>query len=83
MCSCGDSHENQESCCSGEFGDACQCGEECGGECHGGGGCNCDRRHFQRRFKTKAERIAELESYLIELKKEVQAVEEMLADLRK
>jgi hypothetical protein len=31
----------------------------------------------------KAERIAELESYLSELKKEVQAVEEMLADLRK
>ena len=83
MCSCGNSHGNQEGCCSEEFGGACQCGEECGGECHCGGGCNCDSRHFQRRFKTKYERIDELESYLSELKKEVQAVEEMLADLRK
>lgn len=32
---------------------------------------------------TKAEKIAELEGYLDELKKEVQAVEEMLEDLRK
>jgi len=83
MCSCGDSHDNQEDCCSGEVGGACQCGEECGGECHSGGGCNCGSRQFQRRFKTKAEQIAELGSYLSELKKEVQAVEEMLADLSK
>jgi len=83
MCSCGDSHDNQEGCCSKESGDACQCGEECGGECHCGGGCNCEGHHFQRRFKTKAERIARLESYLSELKQEVQAVEETLADLRK
>jgi len=78
MCNCGDSHDNHEGC-----GGACKCGEECGGECQCGGGCNCDSRHFQRRFKMKTERIAELESYLSELKKEVQAVEEMLADLRK
>jgi len=73
MCNCGDSHDNPEGCG----------GEGCGGECQCGGGCNCDNRHFQRRFKTKAEQIAELESYLSELKMEVQAVEEMLADLRK
>jgi hypothetical protein len=78
MGNCGDSHDNHEGC-----GGACQCGEECGGECHCGGGCNCDNRHFQRRFKTKAEQIADLESYLSELKNEVQAVEEMLADLRR
>ena len=73
MCNCGDSHDNHEYCD----------GEGCGGECHCGGGCDCDSHHFQRKFKTKAEQIAELESYLSELKKEVQAVEEMVADLRK
>jgi hypothetical protein len=83
MSSCGDSHDDQEGCCSKESSGGCQCGDECGGECHCGGGCNCEGRHFQRRFKTKAERIARLESYLSELKQEVQAVEETLADLRK
>jgi len=38
---------------------------------------------LQRRYQTKAEQIAELEAYLNDLKLEVQAVEEMLADLRK
>jgi hypothetical protein len=57
----------------------CECGGgcDCGCECCGGG------HHFQRRFQTKAEQIEELESYLAELKLEVQAVEEHLADLRK
>jgi hypothetical protein len=49
----------------------------CGCECCGGSG------HFERRYQTKAEKIADLESYLAELKLEVQAVEEHLADLRK
>ena len=60
--------------------ETCNCKDsdcECGCECCGGG------RHFQRRFQTKAEQIEELESYLAELKLEVQAVEEHLADLRK
>ena len=83
MCSCGNSHDDQEGCCNKESGGACQCGDECGGECHCGGGCSCEDRHFQRRYKTKAERIAGLESYLSGLKQEVQAVEETLADLRK
>ena len=47
----------------------CECG------CHGG--------HFERRYQTKAEKIADLEGYLMDLKLEVQAVEEHLADLRK
>ena len=51
----------------------CGCSCECGG--HGG--------HFERRYQTKAEQIAELEAYLRELKTEVQAVEERLADLHK
>jgi hypothetical protein len=54
---------------------ACECGGSC--ECCGVGS------HFQRRFQTKAEKIEELEAYLAELKLEVQAVEEQLADLRK
>jgi hypothetical protein len=58
----------------------CECGEggcDCGCECCGGGD------HFQRRYLTKAEQTAELEAYLAELKLEVQAVEERLADLKK
>ena len=60
---------------------ACECGEgggcECGCECCGGG------ERFPRRYLTKAEQIAELEAYLADLKLEVQAVEERLADLRR
>jgi hypothetical protein len=59
--------------CQSEEGCSCGCGCECGG--HDG--------YFERRYQTKAEKIAELESYLSELKTEVQAVEEHLADLRK
>ena len=48
-------------------------------------GCDCcgEDGSFERRFLTKAEQIEELESYLKELKLEVQAVEENLADLHK
>jgi len=56
--------------CQGDSccGDACQCG------CGGG---------FRRRYQTKAEKIAELEAYLVDLKSEIQAVEERMVDLRK
>lgn len=47
----------------------------CGCDCHGDGG-------FRRRYKTKAEQIVELESYVSELKAETQAAEERLAELR-
>jgi hypothetical protein len=53
------------------------CGCDCGCECCGGDG------HFERRYLTKAEQIEELEAYLAELKLEVQAVEERIADLKK
>jgi hypothetical protein len=56
--------------------DECDCGE-------GGCDCGCGDDGFQRRYLTKAEQIAELEAYLAELRLEVQAVEERLADLRK
>jgi len=76
MSQCCSSHEDQN-CCSGE----CQCGG--GSNCHCAGNGPCHSHHFQRRFQTKAEQIVDLEAYLSELKKEVQAVEERLADLKK
>jgi len=58
--------------CDCEKGCTCDCGcEYCGGD------------QFQRRYLTKAEQIEELEDYLADLKLEVQAVEEHLADLHK
>lgn len=57
----------------------CQSNQKCEGNCECGGHLG----RFQRRFQTKAEQIAELEAYLAQLKTEVQAVEEHLADLRK
>lgn len=57
------------------------CGCESESEC--GCQCSCHNRHFERRYQTKDEQISELEEYLNELKMEVQAVEEHLADLRK
>jgi hypothetical protein len=72
--------------CGCQSNQECGCGtsrDGCGCEC----GCNCgcggyDSHSFYRRYQTKAEQIAELEDYLSELKTEVQAVEEHLADLR-
>ena len=59
----------------------CGCGESC--DCEGGDSqCGCGNGGFQRHYQTKAEQISELEGYLNELKAEVQAVEERLADLR-
>jgi hypothetical protein len=61
------------------------CGCDCGCDCEVGDSCECSchKQHFERRYQTKAEQIAELEAYLGQLKLEVQAVEEHLADLRK
>ena len=63
--------------CQSDQGCSCGCDTGCGCECSGHAG------HFERRYQTKAEQIEELEAYLDELKTEVQAVEEHLADLRK
>ena len=57
----------------------CQSDQECSCDCDCGGHAG----HFERRYQTKAEQVAELEAYLEDLKTEVQAVEEHLADLRK
>ncbi len=61
----------------------CQSGQDCG--CEGGGNCGCGGQgphSFKRQYQTKAEQVAELEAYLSELKTEVQAVEEHLANLK-
>jgi hypothetical protein len=63
--------------CEGQSGQGCGCDGSCG--CS----CGCDAGGFERRYQTKAEQIAELEAYLSELRTEVQAVEEHLADLKK
>jgi hypothetical protein len=57
--------------------------KDCGCECDCGGECECHHGRFERRYQTKAEQIADLEAYISELKLEVQAVEEHLADLKK
>jgi hypothetical protein len=64
----------------------CDCKKEacdCEGGCDCGCGCGDGEGRFQRRYLTKAEQAAELEAYLADLKLEVQAVEERLADLKK
>jgi hypothetical protein len=70
MCHHCEHHQDQDCECEEN---SCGCGEDC---CVGG-------VHFQRRYQTKAEQISDLEIYLSDLKQEVQAVEERLADLRK
>ena len=61
----------------------CQSDQECSCGCDNSCKCSCHTGRFERRYPTKAEQIAELEAYLEELKTEVLAVEEHLADLRK
>ncbi len=64
-----------------------KCCDDDGGCCDKGGcGCGCDccsDGGFTRQFQTRAEQIEDLQEYLEELKLEVQAVEEHLADLKK
>ncbi len=62
-------------------GHGCDCGEL--GDCNGGCECCGGSGQFHRHYQTKEEQITALEAYLSELKLEVQAVEEHLADLRK
>lgn len=76
-CNEGHGHHHGRHHGGGCEGGGCSCG------CGGGSECECGNGGFERRFQTKAEQIAELEEYLGELKAEVQAVEERLADLRK
>jgi hypothetical protein len=76
MCGERGCDSSQDRCC-GTTDDGC--GDGCGCNC----GCGGHGSHSaKRRYRTKAEQIAELEAYLSELKTEVLAVEERLADLR-
>jgi len=53
-------------------------------QCSCGSNCDCDEDEgFERQFLTKKEQLEELQDYLEELKLEVQAVEEHIADLKK
>ena len=68
----------------------CGCRSGCCCDCCGSSGCGCGCRckcsgagGFKRRYQTKAEQIAELEQYMKELKAEVKAVEEKLAELKR
>ncbi|MCS7260077.1 MAG: hypothetical protein NZ765_04755 [Anaerolineae bacterium] len=45
--------------------------------------CETRTSGFRRRYRTRAERIADLEAYLADLRAEVQAVEEHLNELRR
>ncbi|MGC8781616.1 MAG: hypothetical protein ACP5UQ_12215 [Anaerolineae bacterium] len=74
-CDCGREHRGHGGCCGGPR----------EGGPHHGSGCCCEDRPwgFRRRFVSRAERIQELEAYLAELRAEVTAVEEHLADLKK
>lgn len=76
-CCCGD---DASAGCDCDCGSTCSCASQSG--CCSSGGCDCGKGGFHRRFKNKAEVIAELESYLSELKAEVQGVEERLQELR-
>jgi hypothetical protein len=69
-CGCGDREDSGRCQCGAG---SCQCGE---------GSCQCHANGFRRRFQTKAELVATLEAYLTELRAELQAVEEKLAELR-
>ena len=70
-------HEETCNCKDG----ACECEDRRNCSCS----CECCRGngHFMRRYHTKAEQVEKLEVYLAELKEEVQAVEEHLADLQR
>ena len=73
---CGTSKCGCRSGCSCDCCGSCGCGCGCRCNCSGEGG-------FKRRYQTRAEQIAELEPYLKDLKAEVRAVEEKLADLKR
>ena len=95
MCHCktGEQHHQHhgpdcgcQSECECQSGCQCGCSAEGSGCCCGGGqaGCCCNsgRGGFHRRYRSKAEVIAELESYLTEHKAEAQAVEERIKEIR-
>jgi hypothetical protein len=69
MGGCGEQHAGHDmgSCCGGGH-DACGCG---------------DHNGFQRKFKTKAEKLEGLKNYQHDLEQELTAVKEKIAHLSK
>ena len=64
-------------CCQMENHHGCKCKSH-----HHSGSCDCDNHsHFERRFMTKEEKIAQLEQYLENLQMEAKAVQEHIAVL--
>jgi hypothetical protein len=89
MC-CGEEHGHHHGHHHRHHDHGCRCGEDSRCECEREderGQCECgscckEDGGFRRRYKTRAEQIAELEAYLADLKAEVQAAEERLGELR-
>jgi hypothetical protein len=62
----------------------CRAMHGCGSSCGCRNGCACgSEREFPRRFRTREEDIASLQSYLDELQKETRAVQENITALKK
>jgi len=94
-CHCG-CHGRDGGCCCPHEADRCDCGcgqaETCGCERETTQAGPCHRREhgaharhaprFGRRFRSRAERLAELEAYLADLQAETRAVEEHIAELK-
>jgi hypothetical protein len=92
---CGQGHHSECDCHGGSHREhhgshevECDCHEEREGECQcNAGECGChgdsgDEFHFERRFVTRSERIAQLEAYLEDLQAEAQAVQERIAEMK-
>ena len=80
-CECG--------CCRGRCdcdrkhaSDTCACGEHNDSSCECAGGRVTHGQRFERRFISRAERAAELEVYLGQLRSEINAGEAYLKDIR-
>ena len=98
MCGHDKHHHGECGCHEGRHGghhegSDCECHKEpeCEHGCHEGRherGCGCHEGsesagiHFERRFVTRAERIAQLEAYLKDLQTEAKAVEERIAEMK-
>jgi len=86
-CACGGSCECEQEAsgcqCGGGESQSCSCGSGGHGEHHEHHGHHAEHaRGFQRRFISRAERIAELEGYLSELRGEIAAGQAYLQDVQ-
>jgi len=81
-CDCDRKHVS-DTCACGEHNDSsCQCGQGEHDTCECAGGHATHGQRFERRFISRAERAAELEAYLGQLRSEIDAGEAYLKDIR-